>query len=121
MQQYPSYGPPTQEMYPRPAGAQTDVAAPKQFSPLAPWVEFIAGCFGFHGIGLIMVGKRGRGIIWLALSLVKHAIGAGLIAATVGAALVCLIPLDIGIAIFLTLAVRRVMRRATQAPALAIP
>ncbi len=113
MPRMPEYGPPTQEMYPRPVGAGT-VAVPQRYNPLAPWVEFIAGCFGFHGIGFLLVGKPVRGIAWLALSLVKHAIGAVLIAATVGAALACLVPLDIGIAVFLTLAVRRIMHHAAQ-------
>lgn len=86
------------------------VAAPKQYSHALPWIEFFAGCFGFHGVGLFLLGKRGRGTIWLILSLIKHAIGAVLITFTLGLALACLIPLDVVISIYLAAATARAIR-----------
>jgi hypothetical protein len=88
-------------------------------SPLLPWVEFFAGLFGFHGVGLIMARKPTRGLIWLGLSLVKHAVGAGLIVLTFGVALACLLPLDIGLSIYLALSVARIQRHAQHAALLA--
>jgi hypothetical protein len=79
----------------------------KHYSRALPWIEFIAGCFGFHGVGLFLLGKRGRGTIWLLLSLIKHAIGAGLIVITFGLALACLIPLDVALSLYLATATWR--------------
>jgi hypothetical protein len=100
-------GTPMQEIPPQPASV---AAVPHR--PLLPWIELVAGFFGFHGVGLFMAGKPVRGAIWFALSLVKHAIGAGLLVATAGIALACLLPLDIGLSIYLALTVARIQRHA---------
>jgi hypothetical protein len=120
----PHSGPPTEPMYPAesmhasPMVSQTPTAPAKHYSSLIPWIEFIAGCFGFHGVGLLMVGKRGSGGIWLGLSIAKHLIDAPIIAFTLGFALICLIPLDVAISIYLAINVRRIIHRLEH-PALA--
>jgi ribosomal protein L37E len=92
------------------AMSATPAITTKHYSRALPWIEFIAGCFGFHGVGLFLLGKRGRGLIWLTLSLIKHAIGAGLIVITLGFALACLIPLDVAISLYLATATWRAIR-----------
>jgi hypothetical protein len=89
--------------------------AVKHYSRALPWIEFIAGCFGFHGVGLFLLGKRGRGTIWLLLSLIKHAIGAGLIVITFGLALACLIPLDVALSLYLATATWRAIKHMEHA------
>ncbi len=116
----PYPGPPTEPMYPEQsvhahAGVsvgQTVVTPAKHYSPLIPWVEFVAGCFGFHGIGYLLIGKPVRGIIWLVISLVKHAVGAALSVATLGLALGCIVPLNIAIGFFLAMHERQIIHRA---------
>ncbi len=101
-----------QEIHAQSATSGGAVAMPAvQPRPLLPWLELIAGFFGFHGVGLFFAGKRVRGAIWFILSLVKHAVGAGLLLATAGLALACLLPLDIGLSIYLALAVARGLRK----------
>lgn len=106
-----------QEIHAKTATATASaVATPlPQHRPILPWIELVAGCFGFHGVGLFMAGKPVRGGIWFGLSVVKHLIGAGLIVATALLALACLVPLDIGLSIFLALTVARIQRHAQHA------
>ncbi len=102
-----------QEIHAQPA--MTVAANPAHSNRIFPWVEFFAGVFGFHGVGLMLAGKPTRGLIWLVLSLVKHLIGAGLLVVTAGIAIACLLPLDIGLSIFLALTVARIQRHAQHA------
>jgi hypothetical protein len=99
--------------------AMASAPLPK-YHALFPWVELIAGFFGFHGVGYLLARKPTRGISWLVFSIVKHAIGAGLIVVTAGFALACLLPLDILLSFYLAIHVARAMRHeqhATLAPA----
>lgn len=84
-------------------------------SGLFPWIEFAAGCFGFNGIGLFLTGKRTRGILWFAFSLLRHAASIPILALTAGIGLVCIVPLNVGIAIYLALSVGRILRREEHA------
>lgn len=81
------------------------------FNHALPFLEFILGCFGFHGLTYYAVRKLPRATLWLVFDLVKHAIGATAIAFTAGLALICLVPLDIGISIYVALHVARTIRR----------
>ena len=100
---------------PVPAGQTT-----RHYSAALPWLEFFLGVFGFHGLTYYALGKPMRATLWLAFDVLKHAIGAALIAATFFLALGCLIPLDIGISVFVTVHVSRTIHRA-QHPHLAHP
>lgn len=100
-------------------GTATTVASPAvPTHPLLPWLEFVAGCLGFNGIGLLFAGKRVRGVLWFVFSLLRHAISIPLLGITLGAAIACIAPLNIAIGAYLGLSVARVQRRAQHAAAM---
>jgi hypothetical protein len=106
-----------QEIQANPSNTPLAVPIVVRPRPLLPWVELIAGFFGFHGVGLFLAGRRTAGTVWFVASIIKHLIGIGILAATFGLAIACLLPLDIALSIFLGLNVARDLRKEEHAAA----
>jgi hypothetical protein len=93
------------------SGQQAFISSqPRRPSQWLPWIEFLLGCFGLHGLMFFALDRPRRALGWIAFSLFWFAIRIVAITFTGGTAVVCAVPAGFLVSLYVARSVSRAMR-----------